>query len=45
MWPNRLSNPGPLAFESDALPTVLCGPAYIVISYSLRQIIGILIGT
>ena len=21
MWPNRVSNPGPLAFKSDALPT------------------------
>ena len=23
MWPNRVSNPGPLALESDALPTAL----------------------
>ena len=27
MWPDRVSNPGPLALESDVLPTVLCGPA------------------
>ena len=27
MWPDRESNPGPLALESDALPTELCGPA------------------
>ena len=27
MWPDRLSNLGRLALESDALPTVLCGPA------------------
>ena len=23
MWPSRVSNPGPLALESDALPTAL----------------------
>ena len=27
MWPDRVSNPGPLALESDALPIALCGPA------------------
>ena len=27
MWPDRVLNPGPLAHESDALPTALCGPA------------------
>ena len=27
MWPDWLSNPGPLALESDALPTALRGPA------------------
>ena len=27
MWPDRESNPGPLAYESGALPTALCGPA------------------
>ena len=27
MWPDRVSNPGPLAHESDALPTVVRGPA------------------
>ena len=26
MWLDRVSNPGPLALESDALPTALCGP-------------------
>ena len=30
MWPDRVSNPGPLAPESDALPTVLRGPANII---------------
>ena len=27
MWLDRVSNPGPLAFESDLLPTALRGPA------------------
>ena len=30
MWPERGSNPGPLTYESGALPTALRGPAYIV---------------
>ena len=27
MWPNRVSNPGPLTYESGALSTALRGPA------------------
>ena len=27
MWPDRVSNPGPLTYESDAIPTALRGPA------------------
>ena len=27
MWPDWISNPGPLALESDALPIALRGPA------------------
>ena len=27
MWSDRESNPGPLALESDALPTSLCNDA------------------
>ena len=27
MWPDRVSNPGPLTYESDVLPTGLRGPA------------------
>ena len=27
MWPDRVSNPGPLALESDMLLTVLHSPA------------------
>ena len=29
MWPDRISNPGPLALESDALTTVLRSSARI----------------
>ena len=27
MWPDRVSSPGPLTYESGALPTALRGPA------------------
>ena len=27
MLPDRVSNPGPLTYESGALQTALCGPA------------------
>ena len=27
MLPDRLSNPGPLTYESGVLPIALCGPA------------------
>ena len=27
MWPGRVLNPGPLTYESGALPTALRGPA------------------
>ena len=30
MWPDWVPNPGPLPFESDALPTALRGPAVCV---------------
>ena len=29
MWPDRVSNPGPLTYESGALPTALRDPATI----------------
>ena len=32
MWPDRVSNPGPLTYESGALPTALRGPAPSVLS-------------
>ena len=28
MLPDRVSNPGPLTYESGALPIALCGPAF-----------------
>ena len=27
MWPDRVSNPGPLTYKSGVLPTALCGSA------------------
>ena len=29
MWPDRVSNPGPVTYESGALPIALRGPAII----------------
>ena len=32
MWPDRVSNPGPLTYESGAPPTALCAPVqYLVL--------------
>ena len=36
MWPDRVSNPGPLTYESGALPTALRGPALLDIAYSSK---------
>ena len=30
MWPDRVSNPGPLTYESGALSITLRGPAYVL---------------
>ena len=30
MWPDRVSNPGPLTYESGALPTALSGSAEVI---------------
>ena len=30
MWPDRVSNPGPLTYESGALPTALRGLAILL---------------
>ena len=32
MWSDWVSNPGPLALESDMLPTVPCCPATVILS-------------
>ena len=31
MLPDRVSNPGPLTYQSGALPIALRGPAYILV--------------
>ena len=31
MWPDRISNPGPLTYESGALPTALRGVLMVII--------------
>ena len=32
MWPDRVSNPGPLTYESGALPIALRGPAPCIVA-------------
>ena len=39
MLPDRVSNPGPLTYESGALPIALRGPAYIYIYVYVQLII------
>ena len=34
MWPDWVSNPGPLTYESGALPTALHGPARLTDSFN-----------
>ena len=36
MLPDRVSNPGPLTYESGALPTALRGPAPLVQKYKFN---------
>ena len=38
MLPDRVSNPGPLTYESGALPTALHGPAVNDVQYFCTQI-------
>ena len=38
MWPDRVSNPGPLTYDSGALPTALRGPALHCLVDYLRKI-------
>ena len=35
MWPDWVSNPGPLALESDALLTALRGPESLIVTIKL----------
>ena len=35
MLPDRVSNPGPLTYESGALPIALRGPACLVCNFSI----------
>ena len=42
MWPDWVSNPGPLPFESDALPTALRGPAVCVCERERERVKGCL---
>ena len=37
MWPDRVSYPGPLTYESGALPTALHGPAIIALKIVIWQ--------
>ena len=38
MLPDRVSNPGPLTYESDALPIALCGPALLSLTVLTKSI-------
>ena len=40
MLPDRVSNPGPLTYESGALPIALRGPAHIYM-YSVDRFSGV----
>ena len=37
MWPDRISNPGPLTYESGALLTALRDPAVVFVACVKRQ--------
>ena len=39
MWPDRVSNPGPLTYESGALPIALRGPAELMARTSLKTVV------
>ena len=40
MWPDRVSNPGPLIYESGALPTALRGPPKDVLRQSTCMVVN-----
>ena len=39
MVPDRVSNPGPLTYESGALPTALRGPARVAAAHGVNVMI------
>ena len=43
MWPDRVSNPGPLTYESGALPSAIRGPAAclsrLLLAYNYRVLL------
>ena len=39
MLPDRVSNPGPLTYESGALPIALRGPAYTMYARSEKDLL------
>ena len=41
MWPDRVSNPGPLTYESGALLIALRGPAPTLYKYSFYKKLGL----
>ena len=43
MLPDRVSNPGPLTYESGALPIALCGSARLFFFFFLKREVNILI--
>ena len=36
MLPDRVSNPGPLTYESGALSIALSGPAWVLVNHMLK---------
>ena len=40
MWPDRVSNPGPLTYESGDLPTALRGPG---MEYSCSPVMSLMV--
>ena len=42
MLPDRVSNPGPLTYESGALPIALRGPAYTTVTPNYPSILTLL---
>ena len=39
MWPDRVSNPGPLTYESGALPIALRGPAHFLVDEDISVLL------